>query len=347
MITIRNTMITAAALLAVQSAFADWQVVEDFDDDVGAESEILTWNYRAESEFWGENYVVIEPDVGGENNGLFYSDPEHSGEQFAIIYSKWNLPDSGVVQGSTATLYFRWYQDGPDHNVNVGLSDVAPTTEGEDLRPNAGPMAYGDFETQILFDNVVTKNVMGADLGVYAVRDGGAFVQTEVARPDKTWINVWIVVYNRVQDGTSVYDESELYVQPDGGDQIKVQIPDGGGGFYDTFLFRNQTDDPLVAFYVGNFNDTGAGGTPNPNEQWYLDNVQIDYSGENLTIPPPPGDTWAGYPVYDEVWADTGDFLGWLNIQYDPWIWSPLLHGWMYLPESYVTSGGAWTYLPK
>jgi hypothetical protein len=44
-------------------------------------------------------------------------------------------------------------------------------------------------------------------------------------------------------------------------------------------------------------------------------------------------DTWYGYPLLPDYWADTGAWLGWLNVQADPWIWSQSLNKYTYLQD--------------
>jgi hypothetical protein len=44
---------------------------------------------------------------------------------------------------------------------------------------------------------------------------------------------------------------------------------------------------------------------------------------------------------------DTGSFLGWINVNDAPWIWSYSLAGWFYIADEAVTESGAWIYLPK
>ena len=55
--------------------------------------------------------------------------------------------------------------------------------------------------------------------------------------------------------------------------------------------------------------------------------------------------TWAGYPVDENGWADTGSFIGWIFTGSAPWVWSLSLETWMYLPESNVKETGAWTFV--
>ena len=54
---------------------------------------------------------------------------------------------------------------------------------------------------------------------------------------------------------------------------------------------------------------------------------------------------WAGYPVVSDGYVNTEDWMGWLNILNEPYIYSESLKQWMYLEEEQVSESGAWTYL--
>jgi hypothetical protein len=64
------------------------------------------------------------------------------------------------------------------------------------------------------------------------------------------------------------------------------------------------------------------------------------HNGEPFTM------TWAGWPMTGNA-VDTGEFLGWLDVSYAPWIWSYNLDGWIYLPEGNVDDNGAWMFMPR
>lgn len=55
---------------------------------------------------------------------------------------------------------------------------------------------------------------------------------------------------------------------------------------------------------------------------------------------------WAGYPVDELGWTDTTPWLGWINVSQGDYIWSINLGKYIYLPEEFVSEGGAWTYVP-
>lgn len=55
---------------------------------------------------------------------------------------------------------------------------------------------------------------------------------------------------------------------------------------------------------------------------------------------------WAGWPLQgDTQWVNTGDYLGHLWVGNKPWIWSASLDKYIWLRESDVQAGGAWTYV--
>lgn len=56
-------------------------------------------------------------------------------------------------------------------------------------------------------------------------------------------------------------------------------------------------------------------------------------------------ETWAGYPIVDSVFVDTGAWLGWLRMDSAPWIYSYGLGNWIYLTEDQVRESGAWMYV--
>jgi octaheme c-type cytochrome (tetrathionate reductase family) len=58
-------------------------------------------------------------------------------------------------------------------------------------------------------------------------------------------------------------------------------------------------------------------------------------------------DYWAGYPVSPAMGVDTGSWLGWLSVEFAPWVFSYSMEKYIYLPEELVTENGAWTYIMK
>ncbi|MCD8482630.1 MAG: hypothetical protein LR015_08200 [Verrucomicrobia bacterium] len=68
---------------------------------------------------------------------------------------------------------------------------------------------------------------------------------------------------------------------------------------------------------------------------------EVAISSEGGT--PPPA-TWAGYPIFEDGWVYTGNFLGFIYPVGD-FIYVDALANWMYLPEEIVEENGSWGYV--
>jgi beta-glucanase (GH16 family) len=75
------------------------------------------------------------------------------------------------------------------------------------------------------------------------------------------------------------------------------------------------------------------------------DPARITFSALKATQNEPVGSsTWAQWPIITQdgvPWVNTTDWMGWLGLVSPPWLWSPSLNGWVYLPEEHVESSGA------
>jgi hypothetical protein len=72
--------------------------------------------------------------------------------------------------------------------------------------------------------------------------------------------------------------------------------------------------------------------------EWFPEAMQSGGSGEVTG-------SWAGYDVLDNRTVDTGAWLGMLEVDHAPFIYSEGLNRWMYLPEELVTPAGSWTFV--
>lgn len=66
-----------------------------------------------------------------------------------------------------------------------------------------------------------------------------------------------------------------------------------------------------------------------------------------ITYEESSGSTWAGYDILETGDVDTSNWLGFINVNNSPWIYSYNLDQWMYIEESSVNNSGSWTYVPK
>ena len=58
---------------------------------------------------------------------------------------------------------------------------------------------------------------------------------------------------------------------------------------------------------------------------------------------------WAGFPVIINPpgWINTGAWMGWVQVDFAPWIFNASLHQWLYIEEESITESGSWIFLPK
>lgn len=54
------------------------------------------------------------------------------------------------------------------------------------------------------------------------------------------------------------------------------------------------------------------------------------------------GMAWYGYPIGAQQWVDTGSWMGWVNVTFDPWVWNEAL-----AKYTYVNDDSGWVYIPK
>jgi len=57
-------------------------------------------------------------------------------------------------------------------------------------------------------------------------------------------------------------------------------------------------------------------------------------------------DSWAGYPLIENGFVNTGDFLGYLYVGQAPFVWCYRMERWIFLPEENAAGSGAWLYAP-
>jgi hypothetical protein len=52
----------------------------------------------------------------------------------------------------------------------------------------------------------------------------------------------------------------------------------------------------------------------------------------------------SGFPDDDNGWIDTGDWLGWIYVRNQPWIWVEKLNAYLFIPDA-TTPGGIWAWV--
>ena len=246
-------IVTLAAVMAVLLAVpasADWVKLEDFE----ALDNIDHWGGAWFSDSGpSTSGIVADPDDAG-NKVLFIDDPSDTPAADANHNRYLDLGDEDIAAGATGTLFGRMRTKGilTATDGHFGVSDVA------------APAEWGDFSAYM------TENQK------WSVRDGG-YEETDQQPDNQTWINFWVVVDNP-NDVYHVY-----YTTTYGEDAELLSDNMTHSGTDDTFAFRhgagaNAMQTLLVR--AGAKNEIG----------WYLDDLYIDSSSQNLSNPvPEPG----------------------------------------------------------
>jgi hypothetical protein len=74
---------------------------------------------------------------------------------------------------------------------------------------------------------------------------------------------------------------------------------------------------------------------------------QAEFIFDNISVTVQGATTWADYDIGENGWVDTTPWLSWINVSAGDYIWSASLNKYIYLPESFVSEAGAWTYVSE
>jgi hypothetical protein len=65
-----------------------------------------------------------------------------------------------------------------------------------------------------------------------------------------------------------------------------------------------------------------------------------------LLTPSLPAQQWVDYPWESSSGdVDTGDFLGWINVELSPYLWHYQAQDYIYMPEAFVSETGSWGFI--
>ena len=174
----------------------------------------------------------------------------------------------------------------------------------------------------------------GAD-GNLQVYDGTNSYQTTSAFSGAIEAGVWMEIWMVIDHGNNT---STWYAKGGSFPTITKIYEDAG--------YRAETLSDLTDFIVR----LNAGGTeaPGGSDDVYIDDLNIDLGGENLTTPSTVGAQegayWGGYLIDENGWVNTGDWLGWLHVGNAPFVYNDALATWMFMNEPSEGATGAWVY---
>jgi hypothetical protein len=364
----KKQIFTSLAFLSIGiAANGAWQLV--FDGESGMVPEVIaTKIWEPDAEIPG--FVGLEDDPapwnGDEGNQVLTVD--HNNYETPGMESAYILLPEDIIDGSTVTLYWRWWMEkNGGHETAMCLTDVFYELPVEEEIANG----YGNHHTwwRIAAQySPIDFGYSGPNLkATWPINDPLNPEERFLGPKEEGWVatgttengvmyepGIWMEVWYIADTANDI--RREYYVQNDGIQKENFwAILDEEGNLVREVNYMVAQEGSIVKDYSGiymvNWNRPG----PDSGTQVYMDDLWIDYEGVNLTTPPHGKTrsgslgTWAGYPITNaEGDVDTMDFLGWINVAEGDYVFSYTLDGWMYLPESNMTSAsGAWTYIFK
>ncbi len=205
----------------------------------------------------GRTITVAEsPETGVTGNVLRI----YSGTAAADMFAFRNLPESIANSSTAATLYFRMFVSTATRNAVGGLAEAI------------SPTAYSNY--------AAVARLMGDNLDVYngnttggGATTNGAYQPVDTSAQSGVWYDIWMVVNNAA-------DTYQVWYSEDGGPQTLGTYAGG-----DTFTFRQGGADPVARFMAATSSPAGTVS--------YFDDIYLDTSGQNLTLPIPEPATLA------------------------------------------------------
>lgn len=81
-----------------------------------------------------------------------------------------------------------------------------------------------------------------------------------------------------------------------------------------------------------------------------VQDADVSIAIDNIAVTGPavdPEGTWKGLTLVDGFWVQNVGQMGWIHVEFEPWIWSSSLDEWVFLPEdSEPGVSGVWYYMP-
>jgi len=327
-------LFSLASLPLIHAAQSSWTILDEMEDPA-----FPAWTLTLAEGGYGR-LTHVSNAFNSDTNAL-YVDPLWPAAGWTTTCAALPLK-SLIADGETGTIYFRYAEENNSREYYYGFSDFEITPD--EVGGFSAPVQWNHFEGTIQM--VPNSSVLKVrDAGAYrtlTADDGNSGAQIEA----KTWYDVWIVITNAFGLNN---DEYTVYIR--GGDyrvQTLLQVQTESENF-NTALFRNGTTDSIKTIFIRIF--TGPPDVPYNNDDVYIARV-AQASGVELSDPNIFIDCF-GYGFQCE-WqtdengdVDTGDWLGWINIQKRPWIYAYSLDSWIWINEANINDQGAWAYIRK
>jgi hypothetical protein len=307
------------SLVAAATLSAEWTLLDDFENGLDkwnfsnhyAE---YTLRYGEPDGSWG---ITPRPFDSEGGNVLAVSEGLSFNNQLWAWMDIGAMPTDNVYTLFSEKARFDLSSGGAFGLVPLALNEIVGFDENDEF-----------FESGWSAYNLVARDGRSG-LNAY---NGSKYEPRYSDGEAQTWYKMWFVI-----DPFGL--TYSIYIQ--GGEFTEQTL------VADTYDWRNFTDQPNRTFVwrtLGNDNTNTSNGEPN-----HLDNLFVDLTGANLSDPTEGqvnDPTWGGYPITNGS-ANTGEWMGWLNVASAPFVYSYSLDTWFFLPEPAAGAPGGWAYLLK
>ncbi|HSH09112.1 MAG TPA: leucine-rich repeat domain-containing protein [Oceanipulchritudo sp.] len=96
-----------------------------------------------------------------------------------------------------------------------------------------------------------------------------------------------------------------------------------------------------------------AAASNDPWQNWpYVNIYAVDDKGQptgEAFVPFDPDWLWGKYEIAEVAnctYCNTGDWMGWVEVSYSPWVWSTCMGTWFYIVEPVAAANHGWVYVP-
>lgn len=333
--TLKSVKVISIAMALSPFAYGEWTLIEDFEDGEFPTDTVVT-NSKPDI-YDGEHRITQDP-LDPDNMADRIVADVSSGVRNDGNFLDFHFPlETPIADGSVVTFYHRIMLEGPvdanDADGPFGFFDVSYGFVDVEFD---GSWSYSDFEAQLGYSTQVNLNwtIRNADETGQLAPWTPIFANRNPLEDLNVWYEIWVVIDHAA-------DVSDVYIK--GGPQFPEQTK-----VVEDARFRNGgSTDPLGYFVMKSHNgneETNAG--YRGIDPWYLDDLYIDYTGENLSTP--SGDSgggamWYGFAVGEDGWVDTSDWLRFVNVaDSEAWVYSQSLGKYIYVGDD-----SGWAYVPK
>ncbi len=309
-------ILTLTVLFLGTSLRGEWQLITNFEDANEEGNPTVNSNVvgtklhdpDAEIQAFAGAEADPSPWVGDEDNMALHLDHMNyatGGQETAYLLLPGfadNPEDGGIKDGTTATLYFRWWMSRNGlHGTAVMLTDTLsdpPFNTGDN--PNDTIMAgYGDHKTWWRIGHEAGHPAVDFGYSIFNMEAAsywpvdllgereegkqllaGVIPENQQYQPG-VWMEMWIV-YDTENDTKKEYQRQNDGMQI----QNKWAIVDDNGNIEETIDYQTNFQGPTDLDYNGIYLANWCRPNQGNDTQVYMDDVWIDYAGENLATPP-------------------------------------------------------------